>query len=405
VFVDHQARIVRYTPSATQVINLIPGDIGRPVGHVMSNLVELGDFSDVIWKVLETLVPHEAEVKTKAGSWFLMRVRPYRTIENVIEGAVLTFIDVSERKRAVEALAESENRFYSIFDRANAGVMEIDGTGRLVLVNARFCEMLGYDRDTLLRQAPDALVHPDDRHRHRVAFASVAAGGPASTVELRYLQKDGTPIWVTERAGGLPCLEVGANSLVVIVTDASERRRLEMAVAASDRRLAADLDSISRLVGLGALRIRPGTTQAVLDEILDTALNVSGGNCGIFDLWSDPAGELVPVASKGLDSASLSVWGRSRDGVRAAALEQRKRVLINDVRQTPSLAAVPLRGVEAMHVTPVTGRGGKPLGTISIFFETSQPDEQSFRFLDLLVGLTADILEHAGLDNVIGTSR
>ena len=58
--------------------------------------------------VLDTLIPKELEVQTKAGDWYLLRIRPYRTLENAIEGAVLTFFDVTEMKKAREALREAE---------------------------------------------------------------------------------------------------------------------------------------------------------------------------------------------------------------------------------------------------------------------------------------------------------
>ena len=108
VFVDHQLRILRFTPAATQVINLILTDVGRPVGHIVSNLVGYDRLVADVQAVLDTLVPKEVEVQTKAGAWYLLRIRPYRTLENVIEGAVITFAEITEMKKAQAALRESE---------------------------------------------------------------------------------------------------------------------------------------------------------------------------------------------------------------------------------------------------------------------------------------------------------
>jgi hypothetical protein len=83
LFVDPQLRIARFTPAATQVINLIAADIGRPVGHIVSNLAGYDRLVEDVQAVLDNLAPIEAEVQTKAGAWFLMRIRPYRTLENV----------------------------------------------------------------------------------------------------------------------------------------------------------------------------------------------------------------------------------------------------------------------------------------------------------------------------------
>ena len=110
LFVDHQLCISRFTPATTQLINLIKTDIGRPVGHIVSNLMGYEELAEDIKTVLDSLVLKEAEVQTKAGTWYLMRIRPYRTLENVIEGAVVTFVDITERKKMEAALCEAALR-------------------------------------------------------------------------------------------------------------------------------------------------------------------------------------------------------------------------------------------------------------------------------------------------------
>jgi two-component system CheB/CheR fusion protein len=96
LFVDHQLHIVRFTPGTTELINLIESDIGRPVGHIVSNLVGDDHLVKDIQAVLRDLVPRHAQVQTHDGTWFQMHIRPYRTLDNVIEGAVITFIDITD---------------------------------------------------------------------------------------------------------------------------------------------------------------------------------------------------------------------------------------------------------------------------------------------------------------------
>jgi two-component system CheB/CheR fusion protein len=107
IFVDHQLRILRFTPTASQIINLIPVDIGRPVSHLASKLVEHGQLVAETQTVLDTLVPIDTEVQTASGMWFIMHIMPYRTIENVIEGAVLTFVDITSQKQVEKKLEEA----------------------------------------------------------------------------------------------------------------------------------------------------------------------------------------------------------------------------------------------------------------------------------------------------------
>ena len=100
VFVDHQLRILRFTPAASAIINLIPSDVGRPVSHLVSNLVGYNTLVADVTSVLNTLVGKAVEVQTIEGRYYTLRILPYRTLENVIEGAVMTFADITEIKAA-----------------------------------------------------------------------------------------------------------------------------------------------------------------------------------------------------------------------------------------------------------------------------------------------------------------
>ena len=98
VFVDHQLRIMRFTPAVTRIVNLIMSDVGRPVAHLVSNLVGYDRLVADTQDVLNTLIPKTMEVQTIEGKWYTMRILPYRTLDNVIEGAVITFFDITEMR-------------------------------------------------------------------------------------------------------------------------------------------------------------------------------------------------------------------------------------------------------------------------------------------------------------------
>lgn len=146
VFVDHQQRILRFTPAITRVINLIQGDIGRPVGNIAFNLDGYETLLADVQEVLDTLIPKEIEVKTKAGIWYALRILPYRTVDNVIEGAVLTFVDISIAKKAVETLRL--NQF--AVDCSLDAIAWINAQGKCIYANNAQCQMLGYSREELL---------------------------------------------------------------------------------------------------------------------------------------------------------------------------------------------------------------------------------------------------------------
>ncbi len=126
VFVDHALRILRFTAAATKIINLIQSDIGRPVAHIVSNLPGYGNLKEDTQAVLDTLVPKEADVQTSEGRWHTMRIQPYRTMDNVIEGAVLTFVDITAARRLHEALRVNEERLRVALSASSISVFNQD---------------------------------------------------------------------------------------------------------------------------------------------------------------------------------------------------------------------------------------------------------------------------------------
>ncbi len=104
IFVDHQLRIKRFTPIAAKVMNLLQNDLGRPINHIASKLVGYDCLEQDLNTVLDTLVSKEIEVQTSEGMCYLMRILPYRSLKNVIEGAVITFIDITEQKEMLNSV-------------------------------------------------------------------------------------------------------------------------------------------------------------------------------------------------------------------------------------------------------------------------------------------------------------
>lgn len=148
VFVDLQLRIVRFTPTITRIINLIQSDIGRPLSHIASNLVNYTRLEEDTKAVLENLLPSETEVQIKNGLWFLMRILPYRTVENVIEGCVITFVDITQTKTLQESLIEEE-RLKAIVENVGDSIWSINSDYKLMMGNTTF---FAKHRETYLRE-------------------------------------------------------------------------------------------------------------------------------------------------------------------------------------------------------------------------------------------------------------
>jgi two-component system CheB/CheR fusion protein len=100
VFLDRQLRIKRFTPRLQEIFSVISSDIGRPLSDLTSKL-RYAELAEDAQRVLDTLEKQECEVQAD-GHWFIARIAPYRTVEDKIEGVVVTFVDITERKHAEE---------------------------------------------------------------------------------------------------------------------------------------------------------------------------------------------------------------------------------------------------------------------------------------------------------------
>ncbi len=105
VFLDSEFRIRRFTKGVNKLFKLIPGDVGRPLGDIVSHLC-YPEIIDEAEEVLRTLVFSEKQVATRDGGGYLVRIMPYRTMEEVIDGVVITFSDISAAKALEAGLRE-----------------------------------------------------------------------------------------------------------------------------------------------------------------------------------------------------------------------------------------------------------------------------------------------------------
>jgi two-component system CheB/CheR fusion protein len=128
------------------VINLIASDVGRPVGHIASNLVGYDDLVKDVRAVLATSVPREVEVKSRSGAWFVLRVRPYTTLDGTVEGAVITFFEITTLKRAQRAEQEANviRGLAAVVRDSQDAVTVLDLQGRTLAWNAGAQRIYGW---------------------------------------------------------------------------------------------------------------------------------------------------------------------------------------------------------------------------------------------------------------------
>ncbi len=108
VVLGRDLTIRRFTPLAEKLFNLLATDIGRPIGGIKHNL-DLDDLEGFLRKVIDLLAARESEVRDKDGHWYLLRARPYLTVDNKIDGAVLVLLDIDALKRSEQAITQERN--------------------------------------------------------------------------------------------------------------------------------------------------------------------------------------------------------------------------------------------------------------------------------------------------------
>jgi two-component system CheB/CheR fusion protein len=185
VYVDHRLRILRFTPTATRIINLILSDVGRPVAHLVSNLVGHDRLVEDVQAVLDSLIPIEVEVQTKVGDWYTMRILPYRTQENVIEGAVITFVDISGAKKAQDALRESRSHFRQVAESLPHPVWMCRADGLSDYLSPQWIEFTGLPEAQQLGFGWLDQIHAEDRGKLMTAWSKAVAAGEPFKVEFR----------------------------------------------------------------------------------------------------------------------------------------------------------------------------------------------------------------------------
>lgn len=199
VFVDHLLRILRFTPTISAVINLIETDVGRPLDQIRSNLAGYDNLGVDIQDVLSSLIPKELEVQTHTGDWYLMRIRPYRTLENVIEGCVITFTDWTAMKKAEAALRDSEalRRLAVVQRDARDAILVQDMTGRILAWNPGAERLYGWNESEALAMNTRDLIPESEREQSVAAIRRHCQDGVLTPLSQHRTGKDGRMVAVS----------------------------------------------------------------------------------------------------------------------------------------------------------------------------------------------------------------
>jgi two-component system CheB/CheR fusion protein len=242
IFVDHGMRIMRFTPAVTSLVNLISTDVGRPIWDIVPNILGYDNLIEDIREVLDRLTSKEIEVKTRKGRWFLMRIRPYRTLDNVIKGAVITFMDITEHKQIESALRKSEECFRALVTASSVIVyrMSPDWSEMNQLFGRGFLADTKSPSRTWLQE----YILPEDQPHVTDVINEAIRTKSMFELEHRVRKVDGSVGWMHSRA----VLMLNADGEIVECfgagSDISKRKQAEEALAQSNSKIAEILESV-----------------------------------------------------------------------------------------------------------------------------------------------------------------
>lgn len=140
VLVGSDLRIRRFTPAVDKAFHIIASDIGRPITHIRSR-INMPDLEQLILKVINSLTPVEREVRDTEGHWYSLQVRPYKTLDNKIDGAVLSLVDIDTQKRSGEQQREAKEFAEAIVDTVREPLLLLNSDLRILKANASFYEV------------------------------------------------------------------------------------------------------------------------------------------------------------------------------------------------------------------------------------------------------------------------
>ena len=282
VFLDASLRIKLFTPAATRLFHLIAGDVGRPIGDVTARFDDPALLRDA-QQVLQQRVAREREVATSGGAWWTRRIMPYRTRDNRIDGVVITFVDITERKEAADAVVR---QLAAIVESSADAIFSKDLDGTVRTWNAGAERLFGYTADEILGQSIRVTV-PDERVEEWTnAMSRLARGEHVEQMETERVRKDGRRVAVAVTAS--PVRDAGGKVVCasVITRDISERKLDQVELERLTTELRAKVEELTTLLDILPVSVLIG----------DPRCAHLTGNRAFYEMFGLPPGTMISRA-------------------------------------------------------------------------------------------------------------
>jgi two-component system CheB/CheR fusion protein len=235
LFLNKKLQIRQFTPQIQDLFNIQPADEGRSLADFTQRF-EYEGLMDDARAVLRTLEPIEREVCQDGTTWFLVQLRPYRTVEDKIDGVVIAFVDITERKVAERSLRRSEEFHRLAVEAGQVGTWVVHRSSGACYLSAMMVALMGYDPAS--ERTPDgpwalvvsqdawlASIHPEDRPAMEAALETAFETESAFELEVRIQNDDGTVRWLHSKGAVTRGMEEDGLHLRGASTDVTEQKQ------------------------------------------------------------------------------------------------------------------------------------------------------------------------------------
>ena len=239
VFLDRELRVMRYTPAAVTLFNLVSSDLGRPLGDLATQL-DYPQLSEDALQVLARLTPIEREVGLADGRWFLTRMLPYRTMEDRISGIVISFVDITRRKQS------EETRLWLAAVVASLGdaIISFSVDRTILSWNGGAEQIFGYGAGEAIGK-PLSLLAPGWSPQQEANFMALFQGEPLGSLETTARAQDGGTIEVAISAAPIRDPDGRVLGGTALLRDITQTRRALAALRESEERLRLMIENAS----------------------------------------------------------------------------------------------------------------------------------------------------------------
>jgi two-component system CheB/CheR fusion protein len=246
ILLDRELRIMRYTPSAVDLFNVIDTDVGRPLTDLRHRL-DYPELSEDAGRVLATLVPSEREVRAE-NDWYIARIRPYRTLDDHIAGLVLTCVDVTRSKTVEEEFRQSQERLQLVVENArDYAIFSTDLERRVTSWSFGAQQILGYTREEALGMSADVIFSKEDRAVGAPEQEARRALEDGRAMDQRWhVRKDGSPFWGNGALMAMHDTRGRAVGFVKVFRDETSELRAKQTLEQSREQLLAALHEMER---------------------------------------------------------------------------------------------------------------------------------------------------------------